>query len=263
MKADFDFRNLFVLDLANNHQGQVEHGLRIIREVAEVVRSRGVRAALKFQFRDLDTFIHPGHRSGSRNKHIPRFLSTRLSRADFTTMTAEVRRQQMVTMATPFDESSVDLIDELSIEVVKLASCSATDWPLIEKIARCNKPVIFSTGGLSLKEIDDLVSFFDHRRVHFAIMHCVAIYPTPDERMQLHQVEMLRNRYPRITIGFSTHEKPEEAMAVAVAVAKGGRMLERHVGVETESIKLNAYSSTPAQLGAWIGAAQRALALEG
>lgn len=263
MKVDFDFRHLFVLDLANNHQGQVEHGLRIIREVAEVVRSRGVRAALKFQFRDLDTFIHPGHRSGSRNKHIPRFLSTRLSRADLLTLTTEVRRQEMVTMATPFDESSVDLIGELGIEVVKVASCSATDWPLIEKIAKCNKPVIFSTGGLSLKEIDDLVSFFDHRRVHFAIMHCVSIYPTPDERMQLHQIEMLRNRYPRTIIGFSTHEKPDETMAVAVAVAKGARMLERHVGVETDSIKLNAYSSTPAQLAAWISAAQRALALEG
>ncbi|HEU5304191.1 MAG TPA: N-acetylneuraminate synthase family protein, partial [Gemmatimonadales bacterium] len=183
MKVDFDFRNLFVLDLANNHQGQVGHGLRIIHEVAQVVHARGARAALKFQLRDLDTFIHPGHRSGTKNKHIPRFLSTRLSRGDFAAMTAEVRRQDMVTMATPFDESSVDLIGELGIEVVKVASCSATDWPLIEKIAQCNKPVIFSTGGLSLKEIDDLVSFFDHRRVHFAIMHCVSIYPTPDERM--------------------------------------------------------------------------------
>lgn len=263
MKAEFDFRHLFVLDMANNHQGQLQHGLRIIRETGEVVGARGVRAALKFQFRDLDTFIHPGHRSGSKNKHIPRFLSTRLSRADFTALTAEVRRQGMVTMATPFDEASVDLIGQLEIEVIKVASCSATDWPLIEKIAQCNKPVIFSTGGLSLKEIDDLVSFFDHRRVRFAIMHCVAIYPTPDERMQLQQVELLRNRYPRTTIGFSTHERPEETLAVAVAVAKGARMLERHVGVETDEIKLNAYSSTPEQLDAWIGAAQRALALEG
>lgn len=263
MKLDFDFRNLFVLDLANNHQGQVEHGLRIIRAAGEVVRSRGIRASLKFQFRDLDTFIHPGHQSGSNNKHIPRFLSTRLSHADFGTLTAEVRRQGLVTMATPFDESSVELIRQLGIEVVKVASCSATDWPLIETIAECNKPVIFSTGGLSLKEIDDLVSFFDHRRVHYAIMHCVSIYPTPDQRMQLQQIEVLRNRYPRVTIGFSTHEKPDDTFAVAVAVAKGARMLERHVGVETDAIKLNAYSSTPAQLAAWIGAAQRALVLAG
>jgi sialic acid synthase SpsE/mannose-6-phosphate isomerase-like protein (cupin superfamily) len=263
VKADFDFQNLFVLDLANNHQGQVEHGLRIIREVAEVTRGRGVRAALKFQFRDLDTFIHPGHRGGSDNKHIPRFLSTRLAPTEFATLTQEVRRQGLITMSTPFDERSVDLIGELGIELVKVASCSATDWPLIEKIAECNKPVIFSTGGVTLKEIDDLVSFLDHRRVHFAIMHCVSIYPTPDDRMQLNQIELLRTRYPKTTIGFSTHERPDELMPVAVAVAKGARMLERHVGVETDTIKLNGYSSTPAQLDAWIGAAQRALALEG
>jgi N-acetylneuraminate synthase len=263
VKGNFDFRNLFVLDLANNHQGQLEHGLRIIREVAKVTQARGVRAALKFQFRDLDTFIHPGHRQGSDNKHIPRFISTRLSRAEFVTLTQEVRRQGLVTMSTPFDERSVDLIGELGIEVVKVASCSATDWPLIEKIAECNKPVIFSTGGATLKEIDDLVSFFDHRRVHFAIMHCVSIYPTPDDRMQLNQIEVLRRRYPSTTIGFSTHEAPDETIPVVVAIAKGARMLERHVGVATDSIQLNAYSSTPAQLDGWIGAAQRALALEG
>jgi sialic acid synthase SpsE/mannose-6-phosphate isomerase-like protein (cupin superfamily) len=259
----FDFRNLYVLDLANNHQGQLEHGLRIIREVAQVTRAAGVRAALKFQFRELDSFIHPAHRSGSANKHIPRFLATRLGPDEFATLTAEVRRQGLVTMSTPFDEASVGLIESLGIEVVKIASASATDWPLIERIAASNRPVIFSTGGLTLKEIDDLVSFFEHRRVHFAIMHCVSIYPTPDERMQLRQVQALRARYPNRVIGFSTHERPEDTVPVAVAIAQGAGMLERHVGIATETITLNAYSSTPAQLAAWIAAAERARALSG
>jgi sialic acid synthase SpsE/mannose-6-phosphate isomerase-like protein (cupin superfamily) len=260
---DFDFRGLYVLDMANNHQGQLEHGLRIIREVAEVTGAAGVRAALKFQFRELDSFIHPSHRSGSANKHIPRFLSTRLSNDQFARLTEEVRRQGLITMSTPFDEPSVALIETLDIDVVKVASASATDWPLIERIAVCNRPVIFSTGGLTLKEIDDLVSFFEHRRVHFAIMHCVSIYPTPDERMQLQQLEVLRGRYPTHVIGFSTHERPEDTVPVGVAVACGALMLERHVGIETDSIKLNAYSSTPAQLAGWIGAAKRARALVG
>jgi sialic acid synthase SpsE/mannose-6-phosphate isomerase-like protein (cupin superfamily) len=263
LRNDFDFRDLYVLDMANNHQGQLEHGLQIIREVAEVTRSAGVRAALKFQFRELDSFIHPLHRSGSMNKHIPRFLATRLSNDQFATLTEEVRRQGLITMSTPFDERSVTLIEKLGIEVVKVASASATDWPLIERIAACNRPVIFSTGGLTLKEIDDLVSFFEHRRVHFAIMHCISIYPTPDERMQLHQVEALRARYPNHDIGFSTHERPDDTVPVGVAVASGARMLERHVGIETDTIKLNAYSSTPAQLAAWIRAATRARALVG
>ncbi|MEO7986326.1 MAG: N-acetylneuraminate synthase family protein [Gemmatimonadales bacterium] len=263
MRNDFDFRDLYVLDMANNHQGQLDHGLRIVREVAEVTRVAGVRASLKFQFRDLETFIHPSHRSGSGNKHIPRFLSTRLTTDQFATLTDEVRRQGLITMSTPFDEASVGLIERLEIEVVKVASASATDWPLIERIARVNRPVIFSTGGLALKEIDDLVSLFEHRRVHFAIMHCVSIYPTPDERMQLHQVSALRSRYPNRVIGFSTHERPEDTVPVAVAVASGAQMLERHVGVETDAIKLNAYSSTPVQLAAWLAASKRAHALKG
>ena len=79
----FDFNELFVFDLANNHHGSVEHGKTIIQEVANIAKNHGVRGALKFQFRQLDTFIHPAHRSGSDNKHIPRFLSTRLTQKNF------------------------------------------------------------------------------------------------------------------------------------------------------------------------------------
>src|SRR5256885_1126086 len=219
----FDFRNLFVFDLANNHQGDVEHARQIIRGVGEVANSAQIRGALKFQFRHLDTFIHPNHREGSANKHIPRFLSTRLSAEQFAELTEEVRRCGMVTMSTPFDEASVELIIKLRIEVIKVASCSATDWPLLERIAKANKPVIVSTGGLTLPQIDGVVSFLEHKQVDFAIMHCVAIYPTPDEMLQLNQVEVLKRRYPGVVIGFSTHQRPENTLAgPEVGAQRGG-----------------------------------------
>ena len=263
MNQPFDFRDLFIFEMANNHQGQVEHGKRIIRELAQVARSKGVRAAIKFQFRQLETMIHPAHQQGSANKHIPRFLSTRLTREEFGLLTEEVRKEGLVTICTPFDEESVDMIVELGIEVIKIGSCSATDWPLIEKVAECDKPVIFSTGGLTMKQIDDLVSFFDHRRVYHAIMHCVAIYPTPDDKLQLNQISALCRRYPDKIIGFSTHESPDDLSPVQVAVAKGARMFERHVGVEAEGITLNAYSGTPANVERWIEAYQKARRLCG
>ena len=109
----FNFNDLFILDLANNHQGDVEHGLRIIREMGQVVRELGVRAALKFQFRQLDTFIHPSQNASSSNKHIPRFLSTRLTRSDFDRLLKSVRDEGFISMATPFDEASVDQIVDL------------------------------------------------------------------------------------------------------------------------------------------------------
>ena len=259
----FDFKDLFVFEMANNHQGQVEHGKRIIQELAQVAHGKGIRAAIKFQFRQLDTMIHLSHQQGSANKHIPRFLSTRLSKEQFRLLTEAVKKEGLVTICTPFDEESVDMIVELGIEVVKVGSCSATDWPLLEKIADCDKPVIFSTGGLTMKQIDDLVSFFDHRRVHHAIMHCVALYPTPDDKLQLNQISALCRRYPDKVIGFSTHELPNDFSPVQVAVAKGARMFERHVGVGTDEVTLNAYSGTPETIGQWIDSYQKAKRLCG
>ena len=263
MNGPFDFQDLFIFEMANNHQGQVAHGQRIIKEFAQVARSKGIRAAIKFQFRQLDTMIHPSHQQNSPNKHIPRFLSTRLTKEQFSFLTEEVRKEGLVTICTPFDEESVDMIVELGIEVVKVGSCSATDWPLLEKIADCNKPVIFSTGGLTMKQIDDLVSFFDHRRVHHAIMHCVALYPTPDEKLQLNQISSLCRRYPDKVIGFSTHESPDDFSPVQVAVAMGARIFERHVGVEDDDITLNAYSGTPEKIERWVESYQKAKRLCG
>lgn len=263
MDAQFSFEDLFVLDLANNHQGDVAHGKRIVRECAEVVRRHGVRAGIKFQFRELDSFIHPAHRKTSDNKHVGRFLSTRLDRQSFQALLDEVRAQGLVSICTPFDEASVDLIREMRFDVLKIASCSAADWPLLEHAAAAGLPIIASTGGLTIADIDNLVSFFSHRAVRFALMHCVSIYPTPDADMQLNQVDALRRRFPGVTIGWSTHEDPDDTMPVAIAVAKGARMYERHVGVTTDKIKLNAYSSTPAQVDKWIVAYGKAKAMCG
>ncbi|RPH59381.1 MAG: sialic acid synthase, partial [Acidobacteria bacterium] len=189
--ARFDFRDLFILDLANNHQGSVEHGTRIIEGCADAVAKHGIRAAVKFQFRDLDTFVHVDHHTESKNKHVPRFLSTRMSWNQFGKLLAVVKQRGLLSMCTPFDETSVDKIVEMGFDVIKVASCSARDWPLLEKVATTGLPVVASTGGLLQEQVDDLVSFLDHRGCDFALMHCVSIYPTPPEACNLQNIVML------------------------------------------------------------------------
>ena len=252
--GELDFESLFIYDLANNHQGDLEHALNIIRAMGEVTRKHGVRAALKFQFRQIDTFIHPDYKDNKNMPHIPRFVSTALSRDDFATLTNEVRRQGLITMCTPFDEESVKVILDLNIEAIKVASCSAFDWPLLEVITEANKPVVLSTAGLTLGQIDYLVSFLDYRDVHFALMHCVASYPTPNVKLRLNQIELLKNRFPDVAIGFSTHEDPDNLSAIQIAYAKGARLFERHIGIENNKYKLNKYSSFPEQIDKWIKA---------
>jgi N-acetylneuraminate synthase len=259
----FNFKDLYVLDIANNHQGSVTHGTQIIQRCAEIVNKHGVRAAFKFQFRDLPNFIHKDERSNPTNKHVPRFLSTQLNWGDFDELLSAVRNVGLLGMCTPFDEASVAKIVQMRFDIIKVASCSARDWPLLEKIAGAGLPIIASTGGLLQEEVDDLASFFVHRGCEFALMHCVSIYPTPDEACHLGNIAEFKERYPGRTIGWSTHEPPQDIAQVAIAAALGAEMFERHVGLETDQIKLNAYSSTPEQVDTWLTASLRAKLLIG
>jgi N-acetylneuraminate synthase len=256
---------LFVFELANNHMGDAAHGLRIIREVAEAsapFRSQ-FRFGFKLQYRHLDTFIHPAYRQRSDLKYVKRFQETRLTPDQFRAIKEEMVRWQMITVCTPFDEASVDLVEEHGFDIVKIASCSFTDWPLLERIARAKKPVIASAAGIQLQDIDNVVSFFDHRQIDFTLMHCVAEYPTPDGDLQLNQIDLFRQRYPQIRVGYSTHERPDATESVMLALAKGATVFEKHVGVATEKWPLNAYSASPAQVGKWLEAAAAAAQLCG
>jgi len=252
MAKGFDFKNLFIFDLANNHMGDMAHAERVIREVAAVANEAGVKAALKFQFRQLDVFIHPDFKDRTDLKYIKRFSETRLEMEQFRALAGIVRECGLLTMSTPFDEASVDVICDMDLDIIKIASCSADDRPLIQKAARVNKPIVVSTAGLALGEIDWLVNYLQSERADFALMHCVAQYPTPDEKLELDQVRQLKERFRDVPIGWSTHEDQDNLSAVQIAYALGASLFERHVGVPTETYGLNAYSSSPAQLGRWL-----------
>lgn len=254
---------LFVLEMANNHMGDVEHGLAVIRAFGEICRAFPFHFAFKLQYRDLDTFIHPAARGRDDIKYVKRFAETRLSRQDFDRLVAEMRANGFLAMSTPFDEPSVDVIEAQNLDIIKIASCSFTDWPLLERVVLSDRPIIASTAGASLEEIDRVVSFLAHRQKDFAILHCVGEYPTPDERMHLSQIDFLRARYPGVRIGFSTHENPDHTDIVKLAVAKGITLFEKHVGLPTDVYPLNAYSASPKQVQAWLQAAQQAWTLCG
>lgn len=254
---------LFVFELANNHMGSVAHGEQVIRTYAAIAARYPFRFAFKLQYRDLDTFIHPAFRQRTDLRYVKRFQETRLTEADFARLVACMRDCGFAAVCTPFDEPSVARVEEDDIDIVKVASCSFTDWPLLERISRNDKPVIASTASASLQDIDAVVSFFQHRNKDLTILHCVAEYPTPDERLAIGQVELLRRRYPELPVGFSTHERPDQTDTIMLALAKGAIVIEKHVGLPTDRYPINAYSASPAQVAHWLAAGQRALAMLG
>jgi N-acetylneuraminate synthase len=252
------FDNLFVLEMANNHWGDVNRGLKIIADYGKVVRYNNVRAAMKFQFRDVDQFIHKDFRARTDIRYIKKTLDTQLSWAEYQQMVTAVRNSSMISMATPFDEASVEKCVEFGIQLIKIASSDIKDWFLIEKIATTKKPVIISTGGSSLRDLDDIVSFFAKRNIPLAINHCVSIYPSEDHELEMNQIDFLRARYPDNVVGFSSHEYHTWDQSMLIAYAKGARTFERHVDIDDGGIPVSPYCSLPEQVDAWFKAFHKA-----
>lgn len=253
------FKNLFIFEMANSHQGSVEHGIKIIKAMSRIARKYNINAAVKLQYRNLDTFIHPDYVNRKDVKHVPRFLGTRLEYEDFRELVDVIHEEGLIAMSTPFDEDGVDWCLDHGIDIIKVASCSSLDWPLLTKIAYARKPIIISTGGKKLSDIDKIYNFFTHRGCEFALLHCVAEYPAPKDNLQLDFIERMQKRYRGVPIGYSGHEDPDDNIVPMLAIAKGAEILERHVGYPTDTITLNAYSMNPEQADKWVKAALDAM----
>src|SRR5579862_9793917 len=135
------FEDLFVLEIANNHWGRLERGLKIVNTFAQVVRFNNVRAAMKLQFRDVETFIHKDFQDRTDIRYIKKTRDTRMKDDEYAALIKVIRQASCMPMATPFDEHSVDLCCELGIAIIKIASSDLNDRMLIEKIAKTKKPV--------------------------------------------------------------------------------------------------------------------------
>lgn len=252
------FENLFVLELANNHWGNLERGLKIIRDHAMVVRYNNVKAAIKLQFRDVDEFIHQNFKGNQNIRYIKKTEDTKLTREDFAKMVNEIKQLSAIPMATPFDERSVDLCIEFGMPLIKIASSDLNDWPLIEKIASKRLPVIASSGGASEKNLDDLVSFFERRNIPLAINHCISLYPSEDDDLEMNQIDYLKQRYPNHVIGFSTHEYHSWDASMFISYAKGARTWERHIDIDCNGVAVSPYCSLPEQVDHWFKAYHKA-----
>ena len=244
-------KKFFVLEMANNHMGDVNHGLQMIEQFSKVTKKFPFKFGFKLQYRDLNTFIHKDLRNRNDIKFIKRFNETKLTEEDFKKLIAQMRKYNFIPVCTPFDENSVDNVEKHNFDIIKIASCSFNDWPLIEKISKTNKPIIASTAGARLETIEKVVNFFKNRNKVFALMHCVAEYPTPNKKLNLNRLKFLINKFPDIKIGYSTHEDPSNSNILPLAISMGATIFEKHVGYPTNKYSLNTYSASSSQIDQW------------
>ena len=253
------FEDLFVLELANNHWGSLDKGKKIISEFSNIIRDMKIKAAVKLQFREGINFVHKDFRKRSDILYIKKVMNSIMSIEQYSELVNEIRKNNIITMSTPFDEKSVETCKILDIDIIKIASANIKEKYIIELTGKLRKPVIVSTGGASLEDIDKIVDYFEGLNIPLAINHCISKYPTEKKELELNEIDFLKKRYKEHVIGFSTHELNSDIeIPMYIAYAKGARTFERHIDIKWGNNEPFKYCSTTKDIIKWVNAYKKA-----
>jgi pseudaminic acid synthase len=128
--------------------------------------------------------------------------------------------------STPFDETAVDLLEDLNVPAYKVASFEATDLPLIKYIASTRKPMIISTGMANFNEIKELVEVAREAGCKdIILLHCISSYPAPIEQSNLLTIPDMAKKLD-LHVGLSDHSLTNTASVVATGL--GAVVIEKH-----------------------------------
>jgi pseudaminic acid synthase len=140
------------------------------------------------------------------------------------------KKLRITCFSTPFDESAVDLLENLNCPFYKVASFEMNHVPLIKKIAQTRKPIIISTGMANLKEIDLAYKTAKKNGAkEIILLYCVSNYPSKISDFNFNNIKILKERY-NCKVGFSDHSTDNKV--VAAAIAAGAEVIEKHVALE-------------------------------
>lgn len=228
-KIGLDQEPYIIAELSANHNGSLERALKTI-EAAKLCGAD----AIKLQTYTADTMtidcdspdfiVNGGLWDGLKLYELYKWAETPFGWHQ--AMFAYAKKIGITVFSTPFDETAVDLLEDLGTPAYKIASFENTDLPLIRYVARTGKPIIMSTGLATELEIEEAV---DAARSHGArdvvLLHCVSSYPSPITQANLRQMVELARRFNTIP-GLSDHTLGTVASITAVAL--GACVIEKH-----------------------------------
>lgn len=217
-----------IAELGHNHQGNLETCLQMIRAAAYSGAS-----AVKLQKRsNIDLFTKAAFDApyNSENAYGPTYGLHRealeFGEEEYKECILEAKRNNITFFSTAFDFQSVDFLMNLGVPAIKIASGDLKSTPLLKYASTLGVPLIVSTGGADLSDVDRAVELLSSAGSDFAILQCTAGYPPKYEELNLRVISTFRERYPNTVVGYSGHDSGI-AMSL-VAYVLGARVIEKH-----------------------------------
>jgi N,N'-diacetyllegionaminate synthase len=218
---DLTQKVFIIAEIGNNHEGDLNVALKMIESAAEAGAD-----AVKFQ-----TIVPELLVSASETERIARLKQFQFTQSQFGELAAFASEKKVIFFSTPFDLGSAEFLNELQ-PVFKIASGDNNFFPLIDKVASFQKPMIISTGLSDMQLLEDLesrvLSIWEVGGTNpgLSFLHCVTSYPVPDSEANLGGISTLKAKFPKLTIGYSDHTIGIKSAVYAVAA--GARIIEKH-----------------------------------
>ena len=221
-----------IAEIGVNHDGSLRRAL----ELVDLARAAGADA-VKLQIFTAANLMHASSAFADYQQQRvsdadPAAMLRRyeLPPAAVAELVGAIRNRGLLPIATPFSPADVDVIAQLDLPAVKIASPDIVNRPLLQRVAELGRPMIASTGAATLEEIATACDWFYHWHTPAALLHCISSYPTPLEQANLCWIRELVERFGLPT-GYSDHTT--HVSAGALAVGAGACVVEKHLTYDT------------------------------
>jgi sialic acid synthase SpsE len=228
-------RSYVIAEAGLNHNGSLE----IAKQLIDLAHEAGADA-VKFQKRTVDKLAVKSTLD-AKDDRFPEFGETyreirehlEFNMTQYKILKKYAEGKDLDFLCTAFDTDAADFLEELGIEIYKLASHSATNLELLEYLANSGKSSILSTGMADLDEIATAVNIFKASGTPLLLLHCVSAYPTPLEECNLKMIKELADKFG-LPVGYSGHELGY--LPTLAAVAMGAVAIERHYTLDNNMV---------------------------
>ncbi len=226
----FDADKPFIIaEVGQNHQGDLEKAREYIRTFAYEGAD-----AIKFQTRNNKyLFSEEAYKTNynSENAFAQTYGEHRekleLSEESLKILRKDCKELGVKFMSTPFDEPSLELLERINVDIIKIASFDIGNLSFINRIAKKNKPTVISIGGGKYEQIRPSISLLKQNKADIAILHCVSEYPCEFSKLGLENIKILKKEFPDCNIGSSDHFNG--ILSGPIAYLMGARVFEKHV----------------------------------